>query len=67
MTVGAVSILGVQDFIENYHEKSKEDFLFPRFRKAHQVVDLVTTLLERHQAPHRTQAQDADRQARQPS
>jgi hypothetical protein len=26
----------VQDFIENYHEKSEEDFLFPRFRKAHQ-------------------------------
>jgi len=25
----------VQDFIENYHEKSEEDFLFPRFRKAH--------------------------------
>jgi hemerythrin-like domain-containing protein len=40
----------VQDFIENYHEKSEEDFLFPRFRKAHQLVDLVTTLLEQHQA-----------------
>ena len=40
----------VQDFIENYHEKSEEDFLFPRFRKAHQLADLVTTLLEQHQA-----------------
>src|SRR5215831_2712729 len=40
----------VQDFIENYHEKSEEDFLFPRFRNAHQLVDLVTTLLEQHQA-----------------
>jgi hemerythrin-like domain-containing protein len=40
----------VQDFIENYHEKSEEDFLFPRFRKAHQLVDLVTTLLDQHQA-----------------
>lgn len=39
----------VQDFIENYHERSEEDFLFPRFRKAHQLVDLVTTLLEQHQ------------------
>jgi hemerythrin-like domain-containing protein len=38
----------VQDFIENYHEKSEEDFLFPRFRKANQL-DLVTTLLEQHQ------------------
>lgn len=40
----------VQDFIENYHEKSEEDFLFPRFRKADQLVDLVTTLLQQHQA-----------------
>jgi hemerythrin-like domain-containing protein len=40
----------VQDFIENYHEKSEEDFLFPRFRKAHQLEDLVTTLLQQHQA-----------------
>lgn len=40
----------VQDFIENYHEKSEEEFLFPRFRKAHQLEDLVTTLLQQHQA-----------------
>jgi len=40
----------VQDFIENYHEKSEEDFLFPRFRKAHQLENLVTTLLGQHQA-----------------
>jgi hypothetical protein len=66
MTVETVSILRVQDFIENYHEKSKEGFLF-LFRKAHQLGDLVTTLLERHQAPRRIQAQDADQQARQPS
>jgi len=40
----------VQDFIENYHEKSEEDFLFPRFRKANQLTDLVTTLLAQHHA-----------------
>jgi hemerythrin-like domain-containing protein len=40
----------VEDFIEDYHEKSEEDFLFPRFRSANQLVDLVTTLLEQHQA-----------------
>jgi hemerythrin-like domain-containing protein len=40
----------VQDFIENYHEKSEEDFLFPRFRKAHQLVELVNTLLAQHRA-----------------
>src|SRR5689334_13435186 len=27
----------VQDFIENYHEKSEEQFLFPRFRKANRL------------------------------
>jgi len=64
MTVGTVSILWVQDFIENCDEKSKEGFLFPRFRKAHQLVDLVTTPLERHQAPRRIQSQDAGQQAR---
>jgi hemerythrin-like domain-containing protein len=40
----------VQDFIENYHEKSEEDFLFPRFRQANQLVDLVAILLDQHQA-----------------
>jgi hemerythrin-like domain-containing protein len=43
----------VQDFIENYHEKSEEDFVFPRFRKANQMTDLVDTLLQQHQAGRR--------------
>jgi hemerythrin-like domain-containing protein len=40
----------VQDFIENYHEKSEEDFIFPRFRKANQLTDLVGILLQQHHA-----------------
>jgi len=43
----------VQDFIENYHEKSEEDFIFPRFRKSRQLIDLVETLLQQHRAGRR--------------
>jgi hemerythrin-like domain-containing protein len=46
----------VQDFIENYHEKSEEEFLFPRFRKAGKLVELVDTLLVQHQAGRRVTA-----------
>jgi hemerythrin-like domain-containing protein len=46
----------VRDFIENYHEKSEEDFIFPRFRKANQMTDLVDTLLQQHQAGRRVTA-----------
>jgi hemerythrin-like domain-containing protein len=43
----------VQDFIENYHEKSEENFIFPRFRKSEQLLDLVETLLQQHEAGRR--------------
>jgi hemerythrin-like domain-containing protein len=46
--VGAADI--VRRFVEDYHEKQEEDFLFPRFRKANRLVDLVDTLLGQHQA-----------------
>jgi hemerythrin-like domain-containing protein len=36
----------VQDFIENYHEKLEEDYIFPKFGKS----PLVKTLLAQHQA-----------------
>src|SRR5438477_7896362 len=34
----------IRRFIEQYHEKLEEDFLFPRFEKAHKLVELVATL-----------------------
>ncbi len=37
-------------FIENYHEKLEEDFLFPRFTKEGKLVELVRILREQHQA-----------------
>lgn len=43
----------VRKFIEEYHEKLEEEHLFPRFRKAGKLVDLVDTLLTQHQAGRR--------------
>jgi hemerythrin-like domain-containing protein len=43
----------IRDFIENYHEKSEENFVFPRFKKAGKLTDLIDTLLQQHQAGRR--------------
>ena len=43
----------IRRFIEDYHEKLEEEHLFPRFRKAHKLVDLVDVLYEQHQAGRR--------------
>jgi len=40
----------VRDFIENYHEQSEEQAVFPRFKKAGKLVPLVDTLLAQHKA-----------------
>ena len=40
----------IRHFVEDYHEKLEEDFLFPRFEKANKLTDLVKTLKEQHQA-----------------
>lgn len=48
---GAAGI--VRDFIENYHERSEEQAVFPRFRKAGKMVELVGTLEEQHRAGRR--------------
>ncbi|HMK29203.1 MAG TPA: hemerythrin domain-containing protein [Terriglobales bacterium] len=39
----------VRRFVEDYHEKLEQDYLFPRFRKAGKLTSLVDTLLEQHQ------------------
>ncbi|MBV9458357.1 MAG: hemerythrin domain-containing protein, partial [Bradyrhizobium sp.] len=43
----------VHEFIEDYHERSEEQQLFPRFRKAGQMVELVNVLYQQHQAGRR--------------
>lgn len=39
----------IHNFIENYHEKLEEEYIFPRFEKAGKMVDLITILKEQHQ------------------
>lgn len=43
----------VRDFIEDYHEQSEEHQLFPRFRKAGKLTELVDILYQQHQAGRR--------------
>jgi hypothetical protein len=31
----------IRTFVEDYHEKQEENYLFPRFKKANQLTDLV--------------------------
>jgi hemerythrin-like domain-containing protein len=40
----------IKSFVEEYHEKLEEDFLFPRFMKANQLTGLVKVLKEQHAA-----------------
>jgi hemerythrin-like domain-containing protein len=47
----------IRHFVEDYHEKLEEDFLFPRFRKASKLVKLVDTLFAQHKAGRALTAQ----------
>lgn len=40
----------IRRFIEDYHEKLEENELFPRFRKAGKLTDLVQVLFDQHRA-----------------
>jgi len=40
----------IRTFVEDYHEKQEENYLFPRFKKANELTDLVNTLLQQHKA-----------------
>jgi hemerythrin-like domain-containing protein len=40
----------IRTFVEDYHEKQEENYLFPRFKKANQLTELVDTLLQQHRA-----------------
>lgn len=43
----------IRTFIEEYHEKLEEDYLFPRFEKAGKLSDLTMILRMQHQAGRR--------------
>ena len=40
----------IRKFIEDYHEKLEENFIFPEFEKRGKLVDLTKTLRTQHQA-----------------
>ena len=40
----------VRDFVHDYHEKNEEDQVFPRFKTAGRMVELVTVLRAQHAA-----------------
>ena len=40
----------VRKFVEEYHEKLEENFIFPEFEKKKMLVDLVKTLRAQHEA-----------------
>src|SRR3974377_1349058 len=40
----------VRKFVEDYHEKLEENFIFPEFEKQKQLPDLVKTMRKQHQA-----------------
>src|SRR5439155_25816223 len=40
----------IRHFVEEYHEKNEERYIFPQFKRAGKLTDLVTTLLQQHKA-----------------
>jgi hemerythrin-like domain-containing protein len=40
----------VRRFVEEYHEKNEENYIFPVFRRARKLTDLVDTLYRQHRA-----------------
>ena len=40
----------VRKFVEDYHEKLEENFIFPEFEKRKKLMDLVKVLRQQHQA-----------------
>jgi hemerythrin-like domain-containing protein len=46
----------IRNFIEDYHEKLEEQYLFPRFEKAGKLTDLVAVLKTQHEAGRKVTA-----------
>jgi hemerythrin-like domain-containing protein len=43
----------VREFIEDYHERNEEQFIFPRFEQSGRLAELVSTLRAQHQEGRR--------------
>jgi hemerythrin-like domain-containing protein len=48
LVTGAAGI--IRSFIEDYHERDEEQYVFPKLERAGKLVDLVTILRQQHQA-----------------
>ena len=46
----------IREFIEDYHEKNEEQYVFPRLQRAGMLTDLVSVLQAQHQAGRRVTA-----------
>jgi hemerythrin-like domain-containing protein len=47
----------IRAFIEDYHERDEEEYIFPRFQRAGKLTDLVNVLLAQHRAGRTLTAQ----------
>jgi len=47
----------IRRFVEEYHERNEEKYIFPEFERARKLVDLVTLLRAQHQAGRRVTAE----------
>ncbi len=47
----------VKNFVEEYHEKLEENYLFPRLKKANTLTDLVDTLIKQHEGGRQVTAE----------
>ncbi len=47
----------IRKFVEEYHERNEEQYVFPQFERARKLVDLVETLKAQHQAGRRVTAE----------
>jgi len=50
----------IRTFVEEYHEKNEEKYIFPEFERAQKLVDLVETLKTQHRAGRNVTAQILD-------
>ena len=47
----------VRRFVEEYHEKNEENYIFPQFKRTQKLVELVDTLTTQHRAGRAVTAQ----------
>lgn len=50
----------MRDFVHAYHEKQEDEQIFPRFRKAGRMVELVEVMMAQHASGHKLTLQILD-------